>query len=445
VKIESVKVIPSPVEVIFTEEKEVVKQKMDEIYEQNKEQLQKRQIRGFREGRVPRHIIEDNIGINNLYGKILDEAYSKMLDEFDQNVVGLIRINVLNKNGDIPEYEDLKMIAIVDVEPKCSVKKTEFSLKKIQPEIKDEELEARINMEINSKSRLETIEEDRTPQKSDILIIDFEGSLNGKVAKEACAENFQYTVGKTKFVDGFEEVLMEMKAGETKEAKIKFPNDYPNQKFQGRKVVFKITLMDINKNYVPTIEEAAEAEQKTVEEYKNAIKERLLKLKEQASENDLEEQISNQVIENCEFAPIPESMVLKELKNDNKIENEFRNLVEANKDKIDEITGKKIGNLNDTELNRYRQSIYSKYRDSKERNVKIDLATEQFCKKFKIKILKRDITAFFDDAISNGYFTPEKSEELKKRMETDKYFKKYIEYGILNKKLILHIKEKFCE
>lgn len=88
---------------------------------------------------------------------------------------------------------------------------------------------------------------DKTAQNGDVLVIDFEGKLNGVAFENGAAKNYAMFLGEAGFIDGFEEQLVGMKTGEKKTITVTFPKNYGSEELAGKECTFDIVLHKIYK------------------------------------------------------------------------------------------------------------------------------------------------------------------------------------------------------
>lgn len=84
-------------------------------------------------------------------------------------------------------------------------------------------------------------------KKGDTVIIDFAGYLDGVQFDGGTAAGYPLTLGSGQFVPGFEDQVIGMKVGETRDINITFPEQYVPG-LAGKDVVFKVTVHEIQKN-----------------------------------------------------------------------------------------------------------------------------------------------------------------------------------------------------
>ncbi len=89
------------------------------------------------------------------------------------------------------------------------------------------------------------IKQARAVQDGDLVVIDFEGSLNGRALEGANEENYHLKIGSKSFIPGFEEQMIGMKLDEEKTIKVIFPEDYQSKALAGQETVFNVKLHEM--------------------------------------------------------------------------------------------------------------------------------------------------------------------------------------------------------
>ena len=229
-----------------------VKKELDTVY---KNVGKKAKIKGFRRGKVPRDILE------SLYKEHAeDEAISNLVNRYywealKENKINAVAQPDIDQNG-IESEKNFAFTAIVEVEP--IIEPTGYvglELEKEKYEVKDSDVEARLEEVRDMFSTMEEVEVDRGVSEGDFVVIDFEGSVDGKPLKEMKAENYLLEVGSKKFLPGFEEQLIGMKKNKTEQIRIKLPDNYHAKNLAGEKVVFSVILKNIKEKKLPQIDD----------------------------------------------------------------------------------------------------------------------------------------------------------------------------------------------
>ena len=204
-------------------------------------------VNGFRKGKVPKHVLETFYGkglfyedaLNLLYAQHYGEVLEKEKNKF--TAVGDPSLAV----DDITD-EKVVLVATVPVKPDVKIEKyTGIKIKKVEYTVTDADLEKEIE---NNRNRLaEKIEvTDRAAQNDDTVSIDFTGRADGKEFEGGSAENYDLTLGSGSFIAGFEEQVVGMKIGETKDINVTFPEDYQAEHLKGKPAVFTVTLQPVS-------------------------------------------------------------------------------------------------------------------------------------------------------------------------------------------------------
>lgn len=154
---------------------------------------------------------------------------------------------------------------------------------------------------------------DRGVQDGDVTDINYAGTKDGVAFDGGTADNQELVIGSGRFIEGFEDGMIGMKVGETRELNLTFPETYGNTELAGADVVFTVTLnhiyeetdAELNDEFVAGlgIEDVA-----TVEEYRQYVYDGLMQSAEYQYEMNLENAVLNVVYENTTFKAVPEAM-----------------------------------------------------------------------------------------------------------------------------------------
>lgn len=183
----------------------------------------------------------------------------------------------------------------------------------LEPEVTQESVDEYIEYVLSSHAQSSPVT-GRSAQNGDIVNIDFEGKLDGVAFEGGSAKGFDLTIGAGGFIEGFEDAVVGMEIGETKDADLKFPDSYQNNPdLEGKDVVFTFTLNSISEQVIPDLNDEFVAGLgidgcATVEDYTKFIRDGLM---EQANAAFQEEKTSAAiaVVEaNVTFEPAPEGM-----------------------------------------------------------------------------------------------------------------------------------------
>ena len=286
-------------------------------YEQNKG---KYNIPGFRKGHVPKNILENRYGKGLFFEDALyiaaQEYYTAFLDK-NKKVLPVARPAIDEKSVKIDE-KGVSFAVVVTVRPEVvlgqykglTIEKTPVQ------EVKDQDIDAELDKVVQRNARFVEIT-DRAVAEGDQVNLDYCGKVNGVAFEGGTAEKQSLTIGSHTFIPGFEEQLVGMAIGETKDITVTFPEEYHAEELAGKEAVFTCTINGITVKELPTLDDDFAqdvSEFSTMEEYRadiaRIIGERYTKDAENADERKLVETI----VEAAQFE-LPEEMVEEQIDN----------------------------------------------------------------------------------------------------------------------------------
>jgi trigger factor len=168
-------------------------------------------------------------------------------------------------------------------------------------------------------SELKPLEEKRSVENGDSVVIDFEGFLDDKPFEGGKAEKYTLEIGSNSFIPGFEEQIIGMEYDEEKDINVTFPAEYQSKELAGKDVVFKIKLHEIKQKIAPKLDDEfakkilGDQEDSTIDKLKEQIKEQLLNEKKaKYYMEELKPKFLENLVKNIECA-LPKSIVNKEV------------------------------------------------------------------------------------------------------------------------------------
>ena len=170
--------------------------------------------------------------------------------------------------------EGNRLVSVKDVSKYVTIGEYKgLELNRTSQSVTDDDVQAEINYDLEDNG---TEVKDGTVENGDTVTINFTGTIDGKEFDGGSAEDYELVVGDGEMIDGFEDGIVGMKSGETKELDLTFPDDYYEESVAGKAVVFKVTLQKFTRPAELTDEwVAANTDYKTVDEYREAVKKQL--------------------------------------------------------------------------------------------------------------------------------------------------------------------------
>ena len=286
-------------------------------------QTQRRvKIDGFRPGKAPLKMVASMYGAsvqNEVINELVQRAFYDIAVSENLKVAGFPHFEGVEEQDD---KDSLKIAAIFEVFPEVSIGDLSASeIEKVTSEVGDAEVEKTV--EILRKQRTRFNHVDRAAQNSDRVIIDFEGKIDGEPFAGGSSKNYAFVLGSGQMLPEFEAGIAGMKAGESKDVEVNFPEDYHGKDVAGKTAVFTITLNNVSEATLPEVDAefakalgiadgdvakmreevkknvAREVERRTQEQTKESVMEALLKA--------VELQVPNALV-NDEAARLAEEM-----------------------------------------------------------------------------------------------------------------------------------------
>ena len=364
-------------ELVVSVDGETFEKAINAVY---KKQVKSINIQGFRKGKAPRRIIEKMYGAEVFYDDAMQDCYPDALydaaKEADVKIVAVEQLEAVEAGK-----EGFTFKAQVIVEPTMEIDGYKgITVEKKSTEVTEELIDKEIEQVRERNSRLVSVE-DKAAENGDTAVIDFEGFVDGEAFDGGKAEGYNLSLGSGNFIPGFEEQIVGHKAGEEFTIDVSFPEDYQAEELKGRDAQFKIVLHEVKVKELPEVDDEFVqdvSEKETVAEYREELKETVAKRLQDEAEKDVDDQISNKLMELLE-GEIPDAMY----------ENQTNDMV-----RDFEMRLRSQG----MDMQTYMQymgmdvnALKSMYRDEAEKRVKLRLALETIAKKENIEVTDADL------------------------------------------------------
>ncbi len=358
---------------------------MEAVAKVFKKQAKKLAVPGFRKGKAPRAIIEKMYGEDVFYDDAMQDCYPDALDEACE-AAGLKVITVTGLEATHVSKEGFTFKATVVVEPEIEIKDYDgIKVEKLSTEVTDEMIDEEIDRVRERNSRMITVE-DRAAENGDTVVIDFEGFCDGEAFEGGKAEEYNLELGSGNFIPGFEEQIVGHNTGDEFDIDVKFPEEYQAENLKGKDAVFKIKLHEIKTKELPEVDDdfvKDVSEKDTVAEYRDELKEQIAKRLESESERDLDDKLTNAIIEKVE-GEIPEQMY------DREAQNMVREMdMRLRQQGMDFDTYMKYTGMD-------ANAVLEMYKPEAQRRVKMRLALEKIAELEKIEPTEEEINAEYD-------------------------------------------------
>jgi len=414
----------SSVELTVTIKKESAKEAYTKLLNEYSKKIQ---IKGFRKGKAPAHVLEQKYGEGikeEAAMNIVEESLKIVFDEIDEKPLPY-SVPALQEGSEMMGFdEDYKYSVVYDVFPTLKV----GSYKDIEIESPDAKVlkkdEDREIEKLREQNAVVIEKSDGKVEKDDIVTINYvELDEEGKELEGTSREDFVFTVGTGYNIYKFDDDIVGMKKDDEKILDKEFPEDFDNKDLAGKKVKIKVTVTTIKVNELPDLDDelAQDISEKyeTLKDLRADVKKKMKDTLDKKLKELQFEKIMDKVIEGSEI-PVPESMLKAEM------DNSWQNfMVQSRMDEkqllqILEMQGKT------------KELLLEEWRPNSTKSLKVQLLLAKLIEDEKIEATKEEVEEEIKiQALDSG----QKYEEFKELIEKNNYTA-HIEGDVKNKKFI---------
>ena len=311
-------------EVLVNVDKDLWKKAQDKAFKKLAENIT---IDGFRPGKAPINMVKSRIDQGRMYNEAINEVLNPVYQDIlaNEDVKPMARPSFeVTKLSD----EELEIKVIIVTAPEAELGKyTGIAIGKQTAEVSEEEVEASLN-ELR-KQNATIAPKDGQAENGDIVVIDFEGSVDGVPFEGGKAENHELELGSHSFIAGFEEQLVGSSAGIEVDVKVKFPENYGPDEIAGKDAVFHVKVNEVKQKILPELDDefVKELNMPNIEnvlQLKDSRREQLLKQKENANKSAYLDKLIEEIKKESKF-DIPEEIIAEETENRKKdLENRLK-------------------------------------------------------------------------------------------------------------------------
>ncbi|RHQ47105.1 trigger factor [Ruminococcus sp. AM27-16] len=174
--------------------------------------------------------------------------------------------------------------------------------------ITDDDVQAQIDEDLKDKA--EPVSD--AAKEGDLVTVNYTGTKDGQTFDGGTANNYDFVIGDGQMFEEFENGVIGMKKGDTKEIKIDFPSDYADETLAGKEVIYKVTVQNVRREGELTDEWVAKnTDYTTVDDYRESIRSELEKNAKESAQEVLKNTAWSTVLENSEVKEYPQEDVDK--------------------------------------------------------------------------------------------------------------------------------------
>jgi trigger factor len=249
-------------------------------------------VPGFRSGKVPAEVVLRQVGRE----AVMDEAVRRGLPGWYEEAVADAGITTVGDPqldlSDLPEKgSPLSFTIEVGVVPPAKLGEYEgLEVGRREPDVDPQEVQAELERMRESLASLETV--DRAAGKGDFVVVDFAGTVDGAPFEGGEARGHLVELGSGRLIPGFEEQLDGVAAGDEREVKVTFPDDYPAEHLAGKDAAFAVEVKEVKEKKLPELDDDFAVEAggyDSLDELRAELEERIGQAEERAIEAEFRE------------------------------------------------------------------------------------------------------------------------------------------------------------
>lgn len=291
------------VEVPFEE----LKPSLDAAYKKIAQQIN---VPGFRRGKVPPAVIDRQVGrgvvLDEAINDVLPKAYAEALQENNLEPLAQPEVEVTR----LEDNELVEFTVEVDVKPEITVPEYDG----LEAEVEDVTVtDDDVTEQVESlRERFATLlDVDRVAGDGDFVVIDLKATQDGEVVEGAEVSAMSYKVGRGGMLDGLDDALTGMSAGDEKT----FSSQLVGGGLVGEDVEVQVTVTKVQEQELPEVDDEfaqMASEFDTAEEFTADVRERLGRGKRLEQAAAARDAVLEKLLDQVEI-PLPETMVTDEL------------------------------------------------------------------------------------------------------------------------------------
>ena len=352
--------------------------KLDAKIEEIRPQMR---LKGFRPGKVPAAHVKRMYG-KSIMGDIIQEVVTATSQEaLDERELRPAQQPAIEPDCDMEKVasgdEDLTYTMSVEIMPDFETSDVSaLELERPVADVTDEQIDEALGRLAENNNKFEPRRKGSKAKDGDAVVIDFVGKIGGEAFEGGTAEGQTIVLGQGRFIPGFEEQLVGVKAEEETELNVTFPEDYPSADLAGKEAVFEVKVHEVREPKPPEIDDdfAKNFGLDDLEALKTVVREQIEAEHASMSRGKVKRALLDKLDEEYSF-DLPAGMVDAEF---NQIWSQFEREKEA-------------GNLDEEDKDKSEDELKEDYRKIAERRVRLGLVLAEIGRKAELVVTEEEV------------------------------------------------------
>jgi trigger factor len=265
-------------------------------------------IKGFRSGKAPRSVLQGIYGDElkvQVRSQLVEDSLGEVIKDRGLQIVSRPEIEA----NDLVEGSPFSFSAVFEIKPVIEVRDyLGVEVEKVKISVSDDQVDEAVSRLQQSHARLEPIENRTLVERGDFVTLDFEGSIAGKPFSAGKGENYFLEVGGGQALPQFEEAVVGLPQGVSRDIQVPYPENYPNGELAGKTADFSVVVREIKHKVLPELYDdfaKDHGECGSLAELKAVVCARLEDELKHIQQEELKEQIINRLLETDSIVPPP--------------------------------------------------------------------------------------------------------------------------------------------
>jgi trigger factor len=211
-------------------------------------------LKGFRPGKAPIKVIQQQFGAQvrqEVLSDLMQSSFSRAVSEARLTPAAGPRIEPISS----APGEDLKYRAVFEVFPEVILKDVDgLAVNRPVAEVAEADIEAMVQNLREQRPGFDVVE--RESQEGDRVTMDFEGVIDGKGFEGSKGEAVAVILGAGRMLKDFEAAILGVRAGEQKQVAVRYPDEYHNKDLAGRTAEFSVSVSKVEQKVLPPLDDA---------------------------------------------------------------------------------------------------------------------------------------------------------------------------------------------
>ena len=295
---------------------EIPAERIDEAVQERLDRLRKTvRLDGFRQGKVPYRVVRDRFGNQvrqEVLGELIQSTFQEAVSQEQLQPAGTPQIDTPDLD---PQAGGMSYTATFEVYPEVELAPVDdLEVERPVAEVTEADVDRMVETLREQRRQFEEVE--RPAARGDRVVIDFVGRIDGEAFDNGSGQDTPVELGAGQMIDGFEEQLEGIRAGETREVEVTFPENYQAESLAGRTAQFEVTAKAVQEGRMPEVDEEFArgfgVESGSVEELREGLRRNMERELSQALRSRVKQQVMDALVERNPIE-VPEALVREEI------------------------------------------------------------------------------------------------------------------------------------